>query len=35
MDTLFLTKNARIYNGEKTIFLKRGFGETGQPPVKE
>ena len=35
MDTLSLTKEARIYNGEKTISLKSGAGETEQPPVKE
>ena len=35
MDTLSLTKEARIYNGEKTISLTSGAGETGQPLVKE
>ena len=35
MDTLSLTKEARIYNGEKTISLTSGAGETGQLPVKE
>ena len=35
MDTLSLTKEARIYNGERTIFLTSGTGETGQPLVKE
>ena len=35
MDILSLTKEARIYNGEKTISLKSGAGKTGQPPVKE
>ena len=35
MDTLFLTKEARIYNGEKTIYLTSGTGKTGQPLVKE
>ena len=35
MDTLPLTKEARTYNGEKTISLTSGAGETGQPPVKE
>ena len=29
MDTLFLTKEARIYNGEKTITLTSGAGKTG------
>ncbi len=35
MDTLSLTKEARIYNGEKTISLTSGAGKTGQPLVKE
>ena len=35
MDTLSLTKKARIYNGEKTISLTSGAGKTGQPLVKE
>ena len=35
MDTLSLTKEARIYNEEKTISLTSGAGKTGQPPVKE
>ena len=35
MDTLSLTKEARIYNGEKTISLTNGAGKTGQPRVKE
>ena len=35
MDTLFLTKEARKYNGEKTISLTSGAGKTGQPLVKE
>ena len=35
MDTLSLTKEARIYNGEKTISLTNSFGKTGQPLVKE
>ena len=35
MNTLSLTKKARIYNGEKTISLTSGDGKTGQPPVKE
>ena len=34
MDTLSLTKEARIYNGEKTS-LTRGAGKTGEPVVKE
>ena len=35
MDALFLTKEARIYNGEKTISITSGAQETGQPLVKE
>ena len=35
MDTLSLTKEERIYNGEKTISLTSGPGKTGQPLVKE
>ena len=35
MGTLFLTKEARIYNGEEIISLASGAGKTGQPPVKE
>ena len=35
MDTLSLTKEARIYNGEKTTSLTSGAGKTGQPFVKE
>ena len=35
MDTLSLTKEARIYNGLKTISLTSGSGKTGQPLVKE
>ena len=30
-----LTKEARTYNGEKTISLTSGAGKTGQPLVKE
>jgi len=30
-----LTKEARIYNGEKTISLTSGAGKTWQPFVKE
>ena len=33
--TLSLTKEARIYNGEKIISLTSGAGKTGQPLVKE
>ena len=35
MDTLSLTKEARIYNGEETTSLASGAGKTGQPLVKE
>ena len=35
MDTLSLAKEARIYNGEKTISLTSGAWKTGQPLVKE
>ena len=35
MYTLSLTKEARIYNGEKTISLTSGAGKTGQPLVKD
>ena len=35
MGTLFLTKEARIYNGKKTSSLTSGAGKTGQPLVKE
>ena len=40
MDILSLTKEARIYNGEKTISLTSGSGKTtgaraDQPLVKE
>ena len=34
MDTFSLTKEARIYSGEKTISLTSGAGKTGQPLVK-
>ena len=35
MDTLSLTKEARIYNGLKAISLTSGAGKTGQTVVKE
>ena len=35
MDTLSLTKEAKIYNGEKILSLKSGAGKTGQSHVKE
>ena len=34
MDTSSLTKEARIYNGVKTITLTSGAGKTGQPTCK-
>ena len=35
MDTLSLTKEARVYNGKKTTSLTSGAGKTGQTFVKE
>ena len=35
MDTLSLTKEAKIYNGEKTISLTSGAGKTCQSLGKE
>ena len=35
MLTLSLTKEARIYNGEKTISLTSGAGKTSKPLVKK
>ena len=35
MDTLPLTKEARIYSGETTILLTTDAGKTDQPLVKE
>ena len=35
MGTLFLTKEARIYNGAKTASTVNGAGITGQLHVKE
>ena len=35
MDTLSLTKEARIYNGEKIISLTSGAWKAGQPLAKE
>ena len=35
LHTLSLTKEKKIYNGEKAISLKSGAGKTGQPFVKE
>ena len=34
MDTLSLTKEARIYNGTKIASLTSGARKTGQPLVK-
>ena len=35
MDTLSLTKEARVKNGEKTISLTSGAGEASQPLAKK
>ena len=35
MDTLSLTKEAKIHNGEKTFSSTNGAQKTGQPHVKE
>ena len=35
MGTLFLTKEARIYNGEKIASSINGAGKTGQLPVRD
>jgi len=35
MGTLSLTKEARIYNGEKTVSSKSGAGKTGPLHIKE
>ena len=35
MDILSLTKEARIYNGLKTISLTSGAGKTGQPACEK
>ena len=35
MDNLSLTKEAKIYDGEKTISSTSDAGKTGQPCVKE
>ena len=34
MGTLFLTKEARLYNGAKTASSISGAGKTGQIPVR-
>ena len=35
MDSLIFVKEAKTYNGEKTISLTCGAGKTGQPLVKD
>jgi len=35
LGNLFLTKEAKIYNGEKTASSINGVGKTGQLHVKE
>ena len=35
MDTLSLTKEAKIYNGEKTISLTSGAGKTAHQHAKK
>ena len=35
MDNISLTKEPKIYNGEKMISLTSGAWKTGQPLVKE
>ena len=35
MDTLSLTNEAKMNNGEETISLKSGAGKTGLPHVKK
>ena len=35
MNTLSLTKEAKIHNGEKTISLTSGARKIRQPPIKE
>ena len=35
MYILSLTKEAKIYDGEKTVSLTNGAWKTGQPHVKE
>ena len=35
MNVLSLTKEARVYNGEKTISVTNDAGKTGQPLVKD
>ena len=35
MDTLSLTKDARIYNGEKTVSSINGAGKAGELCIKQ
>ena len=35
MDTLSLTNEAKIHNGEKTVSSVSNAGKTGQPHLKE
>ena len=35
MDTLSLTKEAKIYNGQRTVYSTSGAEKTEQPHVKE
>ena len=35
MDTLSLRKEAKMYNGQKTVSSTSGVGKTGQLHVKE
>ena len=35
MDTLYLTKEEKVYNGEKTVSSTRGAGKTGPLSVKK
>ena len=35
MDTLSLTKEVKIYKGEKTVFSMSGAEKTGQPLAKK
>ena len=35
MDTLSMTKEAKIYNGEKTASSMNGAGKSWQPQVKK
>ena len=35
MDTLYLTKEEKVYNGQKTVSSTRGAGKTGPLSVKK